>query len=152
MLPVEQCAVCGDDATSNKQYGATTCHSCRVFFHRATKAKKKKSCRLRGLCPINRFTRTQCRGPKNYWAARRVEFKSNCYIISTGRVEAQIRWMIFSAEWQRLGSCFFPPVSFTHGIMRLVKTGRIFNCENMQAPSSINHLQHFSHFSITINI
>merc|ERR1712037_560050 len=61
MLPVEQCAVCGDDATSNKQYGATTCHSCRVFFHRATKAKKKKSCRLRGNCPINRFTRTQCR-------------------------------------------------------------------------------------------
>jgi len=61
MLPVEQCAVCGDDATSNKQYGATTCHSCRVFFHRAVKAKEKKSCRLRGNCPINRFTRTQCR-------------------------------------------------------------------------------------------
>jgi len=61
MLPVEQCVVCGDDATSNKQYGATTCHSCRVFFHRAVKAKEKKSCRLRGDCPVNKFTRTQCR-------------------------------------------------------------------------------------------
>ena len=44
-----------------RQYGATTCHSCRVFFHRTAKAKEKKSCRLLGSCPINRFTRTQCR-------------------------------------------------------------------------------------------
>ena len=56
------CGVCGQPALKHSHYGAVVCDSCRVFFRRAVKNKKKWTCRTGNKdCIIAKEIQTHCK-------------------------------------------------------------------------------------------
>ncbi|CAF1264819.1 unnamed protein product [Rotaria sordida] len=60
-LPNESCRVCGFEKTTGRNFGVTTCSTCKAFFRRNGRTGSSlPPCRFGGNCPVNERTRRQC--------------------------------------------------------------------------------------------